>query len=249
MKKKVLTKQILMALAMSAAVCTTGMAMDPDPIEENYAPGQMNEAITVNNTDDERAAIKIENKGKVNVDLKTGPDAYNITLESAGSGIHTQGSTGNVVLDSSGDNVIHFGDGGNGITTSDGVNIRLKAAGDNVIESTYHIGETGENGGDGINSADGGSGSVTLDAIGSNIINVTSDGISAADDKDHTYTAHTGNNEITAGNNGINHEGSGSIKLEAVNGGNIIHAGMQECRKKELLPEPEMEFALKGRAR
>lgn len=83
---------------------------------------------------------------------------------------------------------------------------------------------------DGINVVDRANGTITFNANGSNIIEATglgTDGI-YTDSGNNTkvdFTATNGSNEITAGNNGIDHRGDNNITLIADNGGNIIDAG------------------------
>ena len=221
MKKKQLTRHIIMALAMSAAMGTTGMAMDA--ITDNHTE-TFTDSVTVENDKDTEASIKIENKTGTEVNLTTMGDGHDIKLESAGSGIRAQGSsTGSISLDSSNDNKIIFdkteSSKGNGIDADSAMEISLKAARDNIITSTAAEG-------DGVNAGKNNSGKVTLTAGRSNIIRVVSDGIytESGSTNDEDYIAETGNNEITAGNNGVDHRGSGTIKLEAWNGQNKIIA-------------------------
>ena len=83
---------------------------------------------------------------------------------------------------------------------------------------------------DGINVVDRANGTITFNANGSNIIEATglgTDGI-YTDSGNNTkvdFTATNGSNEITAGNNGIDHRGDNNITLIADKGGNIIDAG------------------------
>lgn len=143
MKKKQLTRHIIMALAMSAAMGTTGMAMDA--ITDNHTE-TFTDSVTVENDKDTEASIKIENKTGTEVNLTTMGDGHDIKLESAGSGIRAQGSsTGSISLDSSNDNKIIFdkteSSKGNGIDADSAMEISLKAARDNIITSTAAEGD------------------------------------------------------------------------------------------------------------
>ncbi|GEM_PF-4298708 len=169
MKKKLLTKQILMALAMSAVVCTNGMAEELGQITGSYNNDgkPFTEDVTFENTDPKKASIEPEN-GAVNIHIKT-EEEHSITLDSAGSGIHAQNGAGTIELNSSANNTISFGGEGNGITTknsdSEKISIALKAAQDNVIDAK---GETMEAGQDGIHLEGKGQTEITLDAGGNN---------------------------------------------------------------------------------
>ncbi len=225
MKKKQLTRSILLALAMSAALGTTGMAMAP--ITDTATVVDEDDDIRVENTNSTEASIKIENKNAA-VTLETG-NGKDIYLVSAGSGIRTQGSAaGSISLESANDNQITFdtttSSKGNGIDANSAMDISLTAARDNVITS-----EGSE--GDGVNAGANNTGTVTLTAGRSNVIRVVSDGIytESSSTNDEEYIAENGNNEITAGNNGIDHRGSGTITLKAENGKNVIHAGVGQA--------------------
>ena len=85
MKKKVLTKQILMALAMSAAVCTTGMAevSIAGPITDGTHNETYDDVVTINNSDTTKAAIHLENaEDPKKVDIT----ANEINIQSDGGG-------------------------------------------------------------------------------------------------------------------------------------------------------------------
>ena len=221
MKKKQLTRHILMSLAMSAVIWTPGMAEEiTGPITDSHTE-TFTDSVTVENDKDTEASIKIENKEDAKVLLTTTGEGNNITLESAGSGIRTQGtSTGSIVLDSANHNTINFNRKGNGIDANSAMDISLTAANDNIITSKASEG-------DGVNAGENNAGKITLTAGRSNVIRVVSDGIytESGSTNDEEYIAENGNNEITTGNNGIDHRGSGTITLKAENGSNIIHAG------------------------
>ena len=219
MKKKELKRAVLLGMAMSMAVWTMGMAAEEPAITTDYDKS-FSETVTVKNDNDSEASIKLEDDSS-SVKIKTTGEESDIILDSEGSGIRTlEGDAEEqVYLDAAHDNQINFGSG-NGIYSEDGRHITLEAANDNIIETTTPT--TKDNGGDGVNVTGGGK--ITLTAGHSNTIRVTSDGIYTSKDstKDHEYIAKTGNNEITAGNNGIDHRGSGAITLKAENGANII---------------------------
>ena len=112
---------------------------------------------------------------------------------------------------------------GSGISADSGVSIELKAAGDNTI--TY----LGDGDHDGINAGANNTGGISLQGANNTIkvLGNDSDGI-YTDTGSHNNTdliAESGNNTIIAGNNGIDHRGDGTVKLQAHNGSNIIHAG------------------------
>ena len=230
MKGKQLRKAVLLGMAMSMAVWTTGMAADitgpiTDSSHNRPADNPYTESVTVTNNTATESAIQV-NGETVNIVTGSGEEAgYDITLDSQGSGIRTEGgdNTSFVSLNSSANNVINFGNGGNGIFSESGMDITLYAAGNNIITTSYTDVGDGD-GGDGINATS--SGKITLTAGGSNIIKVISDGIYTEEgsSKDKELIAETGNNEITADNNGIDHRGSGNINLKAENGSNIITA-------------------------
>ena len=229
MKGKQLRKAVMLGMAMSMALWTTGMAAETQEI--GSITGTHNETysnpITVKNDVATESAIQVSGES---VEIHTsesaeGEEANNIILDSQGSGIRTEDgdNTTSVLLESSANNEIKFGNGGNGIFSESGMDITLDAAGNNIITTSYTDVGDGD-GGDGINATS--SGKITLTAGGSNIIKVISDGIYTEEgsSKDKELIAETGNNEITADNNGIDHRGSGNINLKAENGSNIITA-------------------------
>ncbi|WP_346682691.1 autotransporter outer membrane beta-barrel domain-containing protein [Megasphaera stantonii] len=229
MKGKQLRKAVLLGMAMSMAVWTTGMAEDVPQITTSQTVTESAEDITVTNTpetgtaDSSHGAIDIRDVENIDVSLTTNGEGNSINVNSTGYGILTSGtSTGTITLNSFGDNAILFEDG-SGISADSGVSIELKAAGDNTI--TY----LGDGDHDGINAGANNTGGISLQGA-NNIINVLgndSDGI-YTDTGSHNNTdliAESGNNTIIAGNNGIDHRGNGTVKLQAHNGSNIIHAG------------------------
>ena len=231
MKGKQLRKAVLLGMAMSMALWTTGMAKYPitGPITDGrYNRPEDNpytESVTVTNNTATESTIQV-NGETVNIATGSGGETgYDITLDSQGSGIRTEGgdNTSSVSLNSSANNIINFGNGGNGIFSESGMDITLDAGGNNEITTLYTDVGDGD-GGDGINATN--SGKITLTAGGSNIIKVISDGIYTEEgsSNDKELIAETGNNEIIANNNGIDHRGSGNINLKAENGSNFINA-------------------------
>ena len=127
----------------------------------------------------------------------------------------TNKSDGNITLDS-GKYGIHL----NGNST-----VILNAAQDNKIIVTLSSDDA-----DGINAVNGAGGNITFTARENNTIAATGNGTDGiytdSNNKTQiTFTAINGSNEITAGNNGIDHRGDNNITLIADNGGNIIDAG------------------------
>ena len=236
MKGKQLRKAVLLGIAMSMAVWTTGMAATTvGPITETYNENNKTALgnVTVENGA-ESASIQIghENTQDVIVNIKTetnGVEPGDILLDSDQYGIRTENkSTGTIQLDAAGNNTISFADG-SGISADSGVNIELKAVGDNVIEYTKNDIDH-----DGINAGANNTGGITLQGT-NNIINVRgndSDGIytDKGSSNNTDLIAETGSNRITAGNNGIDHRGDGSVKLQAQYGSNIIHAGEGQAK-------------------
>ena len=273
MKGKQLRKAVLLGMAMSMAVWTTGMAatsletndgkyyikdtgnreyvlVDENEKEmqitgsfvtpENEEPDKDKQPVsiegtfTINNTDNaDKASIYLTDaKGE---DVKISSEG-NI-INSAGSGIRTDGTdasnkTHTVNLISSGNNTINFNgesSGGNGITIEDHADIQLNAEnGTNMItdqgitSDTLTAKENQEDGGDGINLAEGNSGKVLLNGK-DNVINVTSDGIytgksndELVNQDDYAVKLHaTENNTIQSGNNGIDHRDNRDVVIEA----------------------------------
>ena len=139
MKGKQLRKAVLLGIAMSMAVWTTGMAEYPitGPIIDNTHNDSYEDHVTVTNEDKESAAIQVTDK---EVSITTTGDGYDIKLASDGSGIRTEGGkTGSTVtLTSSGDNEIYFNrvsDAGDGITVDDASTVNIETAGQNHIHA------------------------------------------------------------------------------------------------------------------
>ncbi len=232
MKGKQLRKAVLLGMAMSMAVWTTGMAATTvGPITETYNENNKTALgnVTVENGA-ESASIQIghENTQDVIVNIKTeanGAENGDILLKSGQYGIRTENeSTGTIQLDAGGNNTISFADG-SGISADSGVRIELRATGDNFI--TFEGSSTDH---DGINAGSNNTGGIALQGT-NNIIKVQgndSDGIyTDTGSKNQTdLIAEGGSNTITAGNNGIDHRGSGNVKLQANNGSNKISANV-----------------------
>ena len=243
MKQKNLKRAILLGLAMSVTAYSMGMAAEiPGPIKDNSHNGNYQEEVTIKNGNSDLAAIQIghESSDPTDVEIAISTTGENdIKLDSEGYGIRTEKkSTGTIQLTSSGDNIIQFGSGsgisnnsnGTGSDNINGVNIKLQADGKNSI--TYDgkiLGNKDDDDHDGINVGANNTGDIEL--IGAaNEIDVKGDGsdgiYTASGSKSNvTLTAEAGNNTITAGNNGIDHRGSGTVTLKADKGGNVITAG------------------------
>ena len=224
MKGKQLRKAVLLGMAMSMAVWTTGMAETPiGPITESYNENNkvtQGDVRVENGTESASIQIGHENTQDVIVNIKTeanGAENGDILLKSGQYGIRTENeSTGTIQLDAAGNNTISFADG-SGISAGSGVSIELKATGDNTI--TYL--DDGDH--DGINAGANNTGGISLQGA-NNTIKVL------GNDSDGIYTdtgsfnqidliAKGGSNTITVGNNGIDHRGDGSVKLQAQDGG------------------------------
>lgn len=247
MKQKNLKRAILLGLAMSVTAYSMGMAEDiKGPISDFSNDTPYSEEVTITNDNSDHAAIQIGHKDDPNdtpdltadVNISTA-EGHNITIDSKGYGIRTEnGSTGTILLNSSGNNTIYFGAGsgisnnanGAGSDEISGVNIKLQADGKNSI--TYDgkiLGNKDDADHDGINVGANNTGDIEL--IGAaNEIDVKGDGsdgiyTDTGSESDVTLTAEAENNTITAGNNGIDHRGSGTVTLKADKGGNVITAG------------------------
>lgn len=222
---------------------TTGAYSDNVTItndEPLHAAIQIGHKDNDDDTPDLEADVKISTKNENNPEN----EKYDITIDSEGYGIRTENaSTGTILLNASGNNTIYFGSGsgisnnanGTGHDASgkpiNGVNITLHATnGTNSI--TYDgeiLGNKDDDDHDGINVGANNTGDIEL--IGAaNEIDVKGDGsdgiyTDTGSESDVTLTAEAENNTITAGNNGIDHRGSGTVTLQAENGGNVITAG------------------------
>ncbi len=252
MKQKNLKRAILLGLAMSVTAYSIGMAEDiKGPISDFSNDTPYSEEVTITNDNSDHAAIQIGHKDDPNdtpdltadVNISTA-EGHNITIDSEGYGIRTEnGSTGTILLNSSGNNTIYFGAGsgisnnanGAGSDEISGVNIKLQADGKNSI--TYDgkiLGNKDDDDHDGINVGANNTGDIEL--IGAaNEIDVKGDGsdgiyTDTGSESDVTLTAEAENNTITAGNNGIDHRGSGTVTLKAENGGNVITAGKGQTK-------------------
>jgi outer membrane autotransporter protein len=230
MKGKQLRKAVLLGMAMSMAVWTTGMAENiTGPITDESYNKEYNEEVTVTNDDPMQAAIQVANK---EVTISTG-DKFDIQLNSYGSGIRTgnedsdTSTKSTVEVISSGNNIIQFnmesGSEGNGITVEDNSNVTVIATGENHIFSENPSPKVG----DGIRIAGNGTASITGQY---NTISVGDDGLylSRKNGNDATITlTATGANadgigNYLEGNNGIHTDGAGTIYVTASNGKNVI---------------------------
>lgn len=211
--RKNLERAIVLGLILSTGVYGTAWAKSiTGPISDNNYNDTYQEDVIITNDDDSEAAIKIENKNNTEIYIGTNGE-YDITLDSEGSGIRTQGGDGSIILTSGKDNIINFAGKGNGIDADSNLTITLNAEGNNKILSADNAGE------DGVNLGKNQSGKIQFTAGNSNIIKVTHDGIYTNEDStaDSEYIAVNGNNEIESGNNGIDHRGNGDVILTANN--------------------------------
>ena len=143
MKGKQLRKAVMLGMAMSMALWTTGMAAETQEI--GSITGTHNETysnpITVKNDVATESAIQVSGESvKIHTsESAEGEEANNIILDSQGSGIRTEDgdNTTSVLLESSANNEIKFGNGGNGIFSESGMDIILDADGNNKITTTY----------------------------------------------------------------------------------------------------------------
>ncbi|WP_303962980.1 autotransporter outer membrane beta-barrel domain-containing protein [Succinatimonas hippei] len=128
----------------------------------------------------------------IKVDIKTDTDS--IILNSEKYGIRDEGKDNSILFTSVKDNVI------------------------NITE------EAGDASGDGINATKDASGSIELIAEENNRLDTTDDGIyvDSGSTSKISLTATTGDNEISAGNNGIDYRGTNEVTLKAEQGCNII---------------------------
>ena len=217
-RRKNLERAVVLGLLLSTSVYGSVWA---ENITDSETRNPSNADILVDNEDATQGAIQLEGKTDVVISLST-DEGYSITLDSEGSGIRVQDTAfnGSISLTSGKDNIVNFAGKGNGVDADSNLTITLSAAGDNKILSKENAGE------DGVNIGAHQSGKILFTAGNSNIINVIHDGIYTDEDStaDSEYIAETGNNEITAGNNGIDHRGSGDVILTANNGANTITA-------------------------
>lgn len=201
-RKKNLERAIILGLILSTGVYGTALAevsitntIRGDSLNDTY---NQNVTATANND----SAIDIDDD---KVELITRDPIENekgtITLNANKYGVRLNGQ-GSVTLDSIDDNVI--------IVTLVGTS-------------------SDENDADGINATNKASGLISFTAK-NNSITATGNGTDGiytdSNNKTQiTFTANSGNNDISAGNNGIDHRGNNDITLTAANGANIIIAG------------------------
>ena len=97
MKGKQLRKAVLLGMAMSMAVWTTGMAEDVPQITTSQTVTESAEDITVTNTpetgtaDSSHGAIDIRDVENIDVSLTTNGEGNSINVNSTGYGILTSG--------------------------------------------------------------------------------------------------------------------------------------------------------------
>ena len=200
-RKKNLERAIILGLILSTGVYGSAWAEEPitGPIvDDTYNNEVFNEDVIINGGNESAIEIGIDTVSittqepiemeKENGTIKLNSDKYGIRLE--GSGLVT-----------------------------------LNAVGDNVITVTTNN-TSPDDVGDGINVTEDAAGTITLNG-GNNTITVIgehSDGIYTAT-RNNTIiemNANSGDNKITADNNGIDHRGNNTITLKAENSSNII---------------------------
>ena len=227
MKGKQLRKAVLLGMAMSMAVWTTGMAEEIGVIT---GAGQVNSpydtSVEMTNDDPRQAAIQVTDQ---QFSIETTNGVHDITIESAGSGIRTENGESDIELKSSGDNIIHFDNSaesdGDGITVEDNSKVTLHAE-NGMNEISSQIKQDGV--GDGVRIE--GNGQVEVNGR-YNTISVGDDGlyiheISNANSKiEITATSADANgvgNTIN-GKNGIHTDGAGMVNVISNGGKNVIH--------------------------
>ncbi|PAV38727.1 hypothetical protein CJ260_07940 [Megasphaera sp. ASD88] len=227
MKGKQLRKAVLLGMAMSMAVWTTGMAQEIGVITEaGQVHSPYDTSVEMTNDDPRQAAIQVTDQ---QFSIETTNGVHDITIESAGSGIRTENGESDIELKSSGDNIIHFDNSaesdGDGITVEDNSKVTLHAE-NGMNEISSQIKQDGV--GDGVRIE--GNGQVEVNGR-YNTISVGDDGlyiheISNANSKiEITATSADANgvgNTIN-GKNGIHTDGAGTVNVISTDGGNVIH--------------------------
>ena len=196
-RRKNLERAIVLGLLLSSSVYGSA-----------WAEEEINETITAPLNPDTYQQDVIIDTGD-NSAIEIDDDSISITTEDP-----VENETGKIELNS---NKYGIRLDGNGSVT-------LTAVGDNVITVTAN--STNSEIGDGINVTENAGGTITLNGA-NNTITVSgehSDGIYTAEGSKTNINliATSGNNTITATNNGIDHRGNGTITLKAENGNNII---------------------------
>ena len=227
MKGKQLRKAVLLGMAMSMAVWTTGMAQEIGVITEaGQVHSPYDTSVEMTNGDPTQAAIQVTDQ---QFSIETTNGIHDITIESAGSGIRTENGESDIELKSSGDNIIHFDNStesdGDGITVEDSSRVTLNAE-NGMNEISSQIKQDGV--GDGVRIE--GNGQVEVNGR-YNTISVGDDGlyiheISDANSKiEITATGADVNGVGNAinGKNGIHTDGAGTVNVISNGGGNVIY--------------------------
>ena len=196
-RRKNLERAIVLGLLLSTSVYGSA-----------WAEEEINETITAPLNPDTYQQDVIIDTGD-NSAIEIDDDSISITTEDP-----VENETGKIELNS---NKYGIRLDGNGSVT-------LTAVGDNVITVTAN--STNSEIGDGINVTENAGGTITLNGANNTItvIGEHSDGIYTAEGSKTNINliATSGNNTISATNNGIDHRGNGTITLKAENGSNII---------------------------
>lgn len=165
-------------------------------------------------------------EGSINNDYdKQFPSSVTIEGGDNTSAIEITDKTVKITTTNKSDGNITLNSGKYGIHLNGNSTVILNAAQDNKIIVTLSSDDA-----DGINAVNGAGGNITFTASENNTIAATGNGTDGiytdSNNKTQiTFRATNGSNEITAGNNGIDHRGDNNITLIADKGGNIIDAG------------------------
>lgn len=162
-------------------------------------------------------------------------DTYNESFETSvtiegnddTSAIEINDKNVSIITTNEDDGTITLESGKYGIRLDGNSIVTLNASQDNKI-----VVELNKDDADGINAVKGATGTISLTADGSNIIETKgqgTDGIYTDTGNNTVVTLGATNNQITAGNNGIDHRGSNKVTLTATDG-NIIDAGKAYSR-------------------
>ena len=243
--KKNLERAIVLGLLLSTSVYGSAWA-DPAINDDTVdSQPQYKDSVTIEG-DANTSAIEITKDNEVPVTIK---GEESITLESGKYGIRLEANR-DITLNAGGDNVIKVTANSTDDEIGDGINVTENAGGTITLNGANNtIAVEGEHS-DGIYTAAGSATNIGLvAAAGSNTITATNNGIDHRGNNTITLEANGGsniiqatngdgirvegtgtvefnaqNNEITAGDNGIQVEGGGSVNITANSGSNTITA-------------------------
>ena len=218
--KKNLERAIILGLILSTGVYGSAWA-DPAINDDTVdSQPQYKDSVTIEG-DANTSAIEITEDNEVPVTIK---GEESITLESGKYGIRLEADR-NITLDAVGDNVIKVTANSTDSEIGDGINVTENAGGTITLQGANNtITVNGEHS-DGIYTDTGSNTNIDLiAATGNNTITATNNGIDHRGNGDVILTANNGANEITATNgDGIRVEGTGTVEFSAQN--NTITAG------------------------